>query len=120
MSFRLSISLTLLTVLSLPAQAVPTHSQISYIAQRICELPEQEVVRDVEINPENIETAQRSLPEVNAIYYQEIGKLLDNGNLLPIEFDNDDVMEAIENRLLQEIYAKCQRRLIFTNDSDSE
>lgn len=118
MSFRLSISLTLLTVLSLPAQAVPSYSQISYIAQRICELPGREFVPDVEIKPETIETAQRPLPEVDAIYYQEMGKLLNNGHLLPIEFVNNDVMEPIKNRLLQEIYAKCQRRLTFTNDSD--
>lgn len=49
-----------------------------------------------------------------------MGKLLDNGSVLPVDFVNDDVMEPIKNRLVQEIYAKCQRKMTWTNDSDSE
>ncbi len=118
MYFRLPISLILLTILSLPAQAVPTASQIKYVAQRICQLPEPEIPEGADIKPGT--TEYFSHPEATAIYYQEMGKLLDNGSVLPVDFVNDDVMEPIKNRLVQEIYAKCQRKMTWTNDSDSE
>ena len=114
MSFRLPISLTLLTVLSLPAQAVPTSSQIKNIAQRICQLPEPEISQ-TEGTTESYQD-----PQATAIYHQEMGKLLDNGNLLPIDFVNDDFMEPIQNRLIQEIYAQCQRKMTWIDNSDSE
>ncbi len=111
MNFRLSISLTLLTVLSLPAQAVPTASQIKYIAQRICQLPETEIPQTEENKLGTTEFYYD--PQATAIYNQEMGKLLDNGELLPIEWVNEDIMGPIDNRLVEEIYAKCQRRMTF-------
>jgi hypothetical protein len=115
---RFSILLTLLTVLSLPAQALPTYSQIKYIAQRICKLPPTEIPQGVEIEPGKTEFYYD--PKATAIYNQEIGKLLYNGDLLPIEFVNEDIMKPINNRLAQEIYAECQRRMKFGRNLDAE
>ena len=118
MYFRLPISLTLLTVLSLPAQALPTASQIKYIAQRICQLPEPEIPEGVDIEPGTTEYFFD--PEMTAIYHQAMGKLLDNGSVLPVEFVDDNVMEPIQNRLIQEVYTKCQRKITWMDESDSE
>ncbi len=49
-----------------------------------------------------------------------MGKLLDNGELLPIEWANEDIMGPIDNRLVEEIYVKCQRGMTFSRDSSAE
>ena len=115
MSLRLSISLTLLTVLSFPAEAVPTYSQINHIAQRICQLPEREQPTTTEIKP-----GLYYDPQATAIYNQEMGELLDSGDLLPIQWVNKDLMESVDNRLVGEIYARCQRHMGFTRNLNGE
>ena len=88
-----------LGLFALPTQALPTSSQITTLAQRICELPRQ--------------SSEKEYEEAVA---QGLGGWLHQGSLTFDDLNNKDTMEIITNKLVGQMTETCPLRVMEINN----
>ncbi|MDJ0509777.1 MAG: hypothetical protein QNJ64_11055 [Crocosphaera sp.] len=73
----------------LPSQALPTADQINETAQRICQIPE------------------ASSEMTRNIYYQEVAKWVNTGNISIDDMEDETIRETITTQVIKEINNTC-------------
>ncbi|MGK7939268.1 MAG: hypothetical protein AB4062_03760 [Crocosphaera sp.] len=74
---------------SLPSQALPTPSQINEAAERICQIP------------------QESSEMTRNIYYQEVAKWVNTGQITMNDMEDEEIRENITTQVIKEINNIC-------------
>ena len=83
---------------SVPSQALPTAGQINETVQRICQIP------------------QASSEMTRNIYYQELAKWVNSGNITVNDMEDEAIRETITTKVIKEINNTCPDRSTHINN----